>query len=80
VTQVAVWERPAGGELLYYTSWITELEVDTENVAVVVTLGRTRWTLEHEPVTVQQHQGSELTHTYGHGQHSLSRVFYLLNL
>ena len=80
VTYVEVWERTAGGELLYHNSWITDLDVDAENVAVVVTIGRTRWKIEHEQFNVQKNHGYELTHNYGHGQHGLSMVFYLLNL
>jgi hypothetical protein len=80
VTYVEVWERHPGGALLYHNSWITDLEVTAENVAVVVTIGRTRWKIENEQFNVQKNHGYELTHTYGHGQQSLSRVFYLLNL
>jgi len=80
VTYVEVWEHNPGGELLYHNSWITDLDVDTENVAIVVTIGRTRWKIENEQFNVQKNHGYELTHNYGHGQASLSMVFYLLNL
>lgn len=80
VTYVEVWERNPGGTLLYHNSWITDLEVTAENVAVVVTIGRTRWKIENEQFNVQKNHGYELTHNYGHGQQTLSRVFYLLNL
>jgi hypothetical protein len=80
VTYVEVWERNPGGALLYHNSWITDLEVTAENVAVVVTIGRTRWKIENEQFNVQKNHGYELTHNYGHGQQTLSRVFYLLNL
>jgi len=80
VTYVEVWEHTASGELLYHNSWITDLDVDSENVAGVVTLGRTRWKIENEQFNVQKNHGYELTHNYGHGQRTLSMVFYLLNL
>jgi hypothetical protein len=80
VTLVEVWEHTAGGELLYHNSWITDLDVDAENVAVVVRVGRTRWKIENEQFNVQKNHGYELTHNYGHGQQTLSMVFYLLNL
>jgi hypothetical protein len=80
VTFVEVWEHTVGGELLYHNRWITDLDIKAEDVAVVVTIGRTRWKIENEQCDVQKHQGYELTHNDGHGQHSLSRVFYLLNL
>jgi hypothetical protein len=80
VTYVEVWEHSAKGELLYHNSWITDLEVDATNVAVVVQIGRTRWKIENEQFNVHKNHGYELTHNYGHGQQTLSMVFYLLNL
>jgi len=80
VTYVEVWEHTAGGEVRYHNSWITDLDVTAENVAVVVTSGRTRWKIENEHFNVHKNHGYELTHNYGHGQHTLSMVFYLLNL
>jgi hypothetical protein len=80
VTYVAVWEHGAKGELLYHNSWITDLDVDAANVAVVVQIGRTRWKIENEQFNVHKNHGYDLTHNYGHGQQHLSMVFYLLNL
>jgi hypothetical protein len=80
VTYLEVWEHGAKGELRYHNSWITDLEVDAVNVAVVVQIGRTRWKIENEQFNVHKNHGYELTHNYGHGQQSLSMVFYLLNL
>jgi hypothetical protein len=80
VTFVEVWEHTAGGQLLYHNSWITDLAVDATNVAVVVTIGRTRWKIENEQFNVHKNHGYELTHNYGHGRQTLSMVFYLLNL
>ena len=80
VTYVEVWERNVDGQQLYHNSWITDLDVDAANVAVVVQIGRTRWKIENEQFNVHKNHGYELTHNYGHGQQSLSMVFYLLNL
>lgn len=80
VNYVEVWEHTASGDLLYHNSWITDLEVDATNVAVVVQIGRTRWKIENEQFNVHKNHGYELTHNYGHGQQTLSMVFYLLNL
>ena len=80
VTYLEVWERNVGSELLYHNSWITDLDVDATNVAVVVQIGRTRWKIENEQFNVHKNHGYELTHNYGHGQQTLSMVFYLLNL
>ena len=80
VTYVEVWEHNAHGKQLYHNSWITDLDVDAVNVAVVVQIGRTRWKIENEQFNVHKNHGYELTHNYGHGQQALSMVFYLLNL
>jgi hypothetical protein len=80
VTYVEVWEQTAKGDLLYHNSWITDLDVDTATVAVVVQIGRTRWKIENEQFNVHKNHGYELTHNYRHGQQALSMVFYLLNL
>jgi hypothetical protein len=80
VNYVEVWEQNAKGEQLYHNSWITNLDVDASNVAVVVQIGRTRWKIENEQFNVHKNHGYELTHNYGHGQQSLAMVFYLLNL
>jgi hypothetical protein len=80
VNFLEVWERHIGGELLYHNSWITDLEVDATNLALVVQIGRTRWKIENEQFNVHKNHGYDLTHNYGHGQQTLSMVFYLLNL
>lgn len=80
VPYVEVWEHGAQGELLYHNSWITDLDVDAANVAGVVQIGRTRWKIENEQFNIHKTHGYDLTHNYGHGQQTLSMVFYLLNL
>jgi hypothetical protein len=80
VTLVEVWERDRKGKLLYHNSWITDLEVDTNNIAEIVAIGRSRWKIENEQFNVQKNSGYELEHSYGHGKKNLSQVFYLLNL
>jgi hypothetical protein len=80
VNSLEVWERSDGGALLYHNSWITDLDVDAANVAVGVQIGRTRWKIENEQFNIHKNHGYDLTHNYGHGQQTLSMVFYLLNL
>jgi len=80
VTFGEVGEHTAGGELLSHKSWLTALDVEPENGAVGVRSGRTRWKIENEQCNGQKNHGYELTHHYGHGPQTLSRVFYLLNL
>ena len=46
----------------------------------MVQIGRPRWKSENEQFNVHKNHGYDLTHNYGHGQQTLSMVFYLLNL
>lgn len=80
VNFIEVWERDRNGKLLYHNSWVTNLDVDEENVAVIVRIGRSRWKIENEQFNIQKNHGYELEHNYGHGKKNLSMIFYLLNL
>jgi hypothetical protein len=79
-TFVEVWEHDRQGKQLYHNAWFTDLEVTSDNVAAIVRIGRSRWKIENEQFNVHKNQGYELEHNYGHGQQTLSMVFYLLNL
>ncbi|MGH7909057.1 MAG: hypothetical protein ACRENW_04310, partial [Thermodesulfobacteriota bacterium] len=70
VTFVEVWERDRQGKLLYHNSWVTDLDVDQENVTVIVQIGRSRWKIENEQFNIQKNRGYELEHNYGHGKNS----------
>jgi len=79
-TLVEVWEHDRQGQQLYHNAWFTDVEVTADNVAPIVRIGRSRWKIENEQFNVQKNHGYELEHNYGHGQQTLSMVFYLLNL
>ena len=80
VNFLEVWERRADGTVGYHNSWVTDFAVTPETVAAIVGIGRSRWKIENEQFNVQKNHGYELEHNYGHGQQTLSMVFYLLNL
>ena len=75
-----VWCHDRSGKQLYHNAWFTDLDVTPDNVAEIVGIGRSRWKIENEQFNVQKNHGYELTHNYGHGQQTLSMVFYVLNL
>jgi hypothetical protein len=79
-TFLEVWSHNRSGKHLYHNAWFTDLEVRADNVAEIVAIGRSRWKIENAQFNVQKNHGYELTHNYGHGQQTLSMVFYLLNL
>jgi hypothetical protein len=80
VNFLEVWEQRPDGTGGYHNSWVTDFNVTLETVAAIVGIGRSRWKIENEQFNVQKNQGYELEHNYGHGQQTLSMVFYLLNL
>ena len=77
---VEVWERNKEGKVIYHNSWVTDFEVSRENAATIIGIGRSRWKIENEQFNVHKNHGYELEHNYGHGQQTLSMVFYMLNL
>ena len=55
-TLVEVWEHTREGEHVYHNAWLTDLEVDTENVGAIVWIGRSRWKIEHEQFNVHKNR------------------------
>ncbi|MBI3799760.1 MAG: hypothetical protein HY268_22655 [Deltaproteobacteria bacterium] len=80
VNFVEVWERRPDGTVGYHNSWVPDFVVTPETVASIVGIGRSRWKIENEQFNVHKNHGYEVAHNYGHGQQTLSLVFYLLNL
>jgi hypothetical protein len=80
VNFVELWERTPEGMVRYHNSWVTDFAVTREQAATIIGVGRSRWKIENEQFNVHKNHGYELEHNYGHGQHTLSMVFYLLNL
>lgn len=80
VNFIEVWEKNKEGRCVYHNSWVTDFEVTGENAAQIIGIGRSRWKIENEQFNVHKNHGYELEHNYGHGQQTLSMVFYLLNL
>jgi hypothetical protein len=80
VNFVELWERTTDGQVRSHNSWVTDFAVTPEQEATISGVGRARGKIENEQFNVQKNHGYELAHNYGHGQHTLSMVFYLLNL
>ena len=55
------------GEQKFYSSWITNIEISSENVAELVSIARSRWKIENETFNTLKNQGYHLEHSYGHG-------------
>jgi hypothetical protein len=68
------------GKQTYHSSWITDIEVTSENVKRLVRAARARWKIENEGFNTLKNQGYHLEHNFGHGKSNLSGTFFLLNL
>lgn len=53
-------------------TWITDIWITNENVALLAKGGRARWKIENETFNTLKNQGYYLEHNYGHGQKNLS--------
>lgn len=68
------------GKINYKNSWVTDIHVDKNNVITLVKGGRARWKIENETFNTLKNQGYHIEHNFGHGQHNLSMIFFVLNL
>jgi hypothetical protein len=68
------------GKATYHNSWVTDIEITTDNVMKLVKIGRARWKIENEGFNTLKNQGYHLEHNFGHGQKNLSLNFFQLNL
>jgi hypothetical protein len=66
------------GKPVYHNSWITDVELEKDNVYFVMRGGRARWKIENETFNTLKNQGYNLEHNYGHGKQHLSTVLALL--
>jgi hypothetical protein len=68
------------GKVTYRNSFITDLDVNRENVAELAAGGRARWKIENESFNVLKTKGYNLEHNFGHGKQHLATVLATLNL
>ena len=72
--------REDSGEKLYHNSFITNHELDRQNVVPIVRDGRARWKSENETNNVLKTKGYHLEHNFGHGELNLANFMITLNL
>lgn len=71
-------ERNLQGERTYFNTWITDIEIDEQNIEELIQVGRSRWKIENETFNTLKNQGYHLEHSYGHGKKYLATNFMLL--
>lgn len=65
-------------EQFFYSTWITDIEIDEHNAKELVTVARSRWKIENETFNTLKNQGYHLEHNYGHGKKHLATNFAIL--
>jgi hypothetical protein len=68
------------GKKTYHNSWVTDIEIDKDNIRDMVRGGRSRWKIENETFNTLKNHGYHIEHNFGHGKKHLSMNFFLLNL
>ncbi len=68
------------GGVCYRNSFITDWEINAQNVAGLVVAGRARWKIENESNNVLKTKGYHLEHNFGHGKKHLSSLLATMNL
>ena len=56
-------------------SWVTDIELNRNNVMKIMRAGRARWRIENETFNTLKNQGYHFEHNFGHGNKHLSGVF-----
>jgi len=77
VNFIEYWEISPNGKKQHF-SWVTDLEVTTENVFLFMRGGRARWKIENETFNTLKNQGYQFEHNFGHGKKNLSTIFALI--
>lgn len=72
--------RADTGQQLYLNSWVTNYQIDDDNVIDIAQAGRSRWKTENEGNNILKNRGYHLEHNFGHGQQHLSATLLTLNL
>lgn len=63
------------GEVLYSSSWITDLPIERQNVALIAKAGRSRFGIENRNFNEQKNLGFQTEHNFGHSG-NLPNVFF----
>ena len=66
--------------IAYKNSWVTDIEIDKNNIKKLVSGGRCRWKSENELFNTMKNHGYYMDRNYGHGKKNLCFNFYILTL
>ena len=73
-------DKNGNEKIMYSNYWVTNIEINDDNIEQMVKCGRCRWKIENECFNTLKNQGYDLEHSYGHGERNLCFNFLLLTL
>ena len=62
----------AEGKLTYRGSWVTDIELTSQNIQEVVRGARARWKIENETFNTLKNQGYHLEHNFGYAARGIT--------
>jgi hypothetical protein len=63
---------------VFFSSWITNIQIRKAIIEELVAVARSRWKVENETFNTLKNQGYHIEHSYGHGKYNLATNFALL--
>ncbi len=77
--EVEIFDK-SKNKVIYKNSFITNHELNHENIFRMFNAGRTRWKVENENNNILKNKGYNLEHNFGHGKENLAEILLSLNL
>lgn len=68
------------GEQTYKNTWITNIDINEDNIHELVSIARSKWKVENEGFNILKNHNYEMEHNYGHGKENLAFNNFLLTL
>ena len=77
VNFIEVWETNKKGKVKHF-AWITDIQLTSHNLLLVMKGGRARWKIENETFNTLKNQDYNFEHNYGHGNKFLANALMML--
>ena len=68
------------GKVTYRNSFVTDLDINRDNIVELAACGRARWKIENEQFNTVKNCGYHLEHDFGHGKENLAALLVTMNL
>jgi hypothetical protein len=78
VNSIEYWEKDSRGKVVQHFSWVTDIEINNDNLMQIMRGGRARWKVENETFNTLKNLGYNFEHNFGHGYQNLSNNLAVL--